>query len=171
MANDQADIAPRSGIPWQEFAERPPLSLPNSPRGHGGMRDFSLEVYFSRWEFTARHHLTASDSEGLSLAELLTFADAEDRRSWETVRLGYTDHRGALRLRQTIAAGYDDPTADDILCVAGAQEGIYAAMHALLGRDDHAIVVTPNYQSAETIPLGLSAVTGVALDPSAGWTL
>jgi aspartate/methionine/tyrosine aminotransferase len=171
MANDQADIAPRSGIPWQEFAERPPLSLPNSPRGHGGMRDFSLEVYFSRWEFTARHHLTASDSEGLSLAELLTFADAEDRRSWETVRLGYTDPRGALRLRQTIAAGYDDPTADDILCVAGAQEGIYAAMHALLGRDDHAIVVTPNYQSAETIPLGLSAVTGVALDPSAGWTL
>jgi hypothetical protein len=30
------------------------------------MRDFSLNLYFSRWEIAARHHLTASASEALS---------------------------------------------------------------------------------------------------------
>lgn len=44
-------------------------------------------------------------------------------------------------------------------------------MHALLDTGDHAIVVTPNYQSAETIPLSLCEVSGVALDPAQNWTL
>ena len=38
-------------------------------------------------------------------------------------------------------------------------------MQVLLGPDDHAVVVTPNYQAAETVPLSLCEVTGVALDP------
>jgi aspartate/methionine/tyrosine aminotransferase len=135
------------------------------------MRDFDLEVHFSRWESSVRHHLTASDSETLTVEALLGMADADDRRSWETLHFGYTDPRGAAALRATIAAEYGHATAETILCFAGAQEGIHAAMHALLGRADHAIVVTPNYQSAETIPLGLCAVTGVALDPFAKWTL
>ena len=58
-----------------------------------------------------------------------------------------------------------------MLCFAGAQEAIHTAMHALLGPDDHAVVVLPNYQSTETIPSGLCAVSGVALDPARGWTL
>jgi aspartate/methionine/tyrosine aminotransferase len=171
MAGDRAESALRTGVPWQEaVAGRSPFRS-NSPREPEGMRDFALEVYFSQWEFVARHHLTASDSETLTLGELLALADAEDRRGWETLRLGYADPRGGAGLRATIAAGYDGLTAEAILCTTGAQEGLYAAMHALLGRDDHAIVVTPNYQSAETIPVGLSAVTGVALDPTDKWSL
>jgi aspartate/methionine/tyrosine aminotransferase len=135
------------------------------------VRDLVLEIYFSRWRSAARHQLTSSDSETLSLAELLGTADAEDLRRWETLELGYTDPRGTLWLRETIAGGYESVTAESVLCFAGAQEGIYAAMHALLGADDHAVVVTPNYQSTETIPLALCAVTGVALDPARGWTL
>ena len=135
------------------------------------MRDLALEVYFSRWRSAARHDLTSSDSETLGLAELLEMADAEDLRRWETLQLGYTDPRGSLWLRETVADGYEAATAASVLCFAGAQEGIYAAMHALLGADDHAIVITPNYQSTETVPLGLCAVTGVALDPARGWSL
>jgi aspartate/methionine/tyrosine aminotransferase len=45
------------------------------------------------------------------------------------------------------------------------------ALHVLLDRDSHAIVVTPNYQSVETIPLSLCALTGVPLDPDRQWTL
>jgi aspartate/methionine/tyrosine aminotransferase len=143
-----------------------PASGKNRP-----MRDFALAVYFSRWDSTARHHLTASDCETLALADLLTMADDEDRQRWEALRLGYTDPRGADWLRQTIAAGYDRASADSVLCFAGAQEGIHVAMHALLDRNDHAIVVTPNYQSMETIPLGLCTVTGMALDSARGWAL
>ena len=44
-------------------------------------------------------------------------------------------------------------------------------MHAMPGRDDHAVVVTPGYQSLEAIPLRICAVSGVPLDPDAGWRL
>ena len=135
------------------------------------MREFSLEAYFSRWRSATRHHLTASDSETLSLSELLALADAEDRARWESLQLGYTDPRGSTWLRETIAEGYDKLAAESVLCFAGAQEGICATMQALLSVDDHAVVVTPNYQSAETIPMGICAVTGVGLDPGRGWAL
>src|SRR5271154_3920355 len=171
MADRRAALAAQIGMLRQGAAARQSPSPLESTFEGDRMRDFALEVYFSRWEFAARYHLTASDSEALTLPELLNLADAEDRRFWETLRFGYTDPRGAAWLRATIAAGYDRVTGDDVLCFAGAQEGIHAAMHALLGRDDHAIVVLPNYQSTETIPLGLCAVSGVALDPARGWTL
>jgi aspartate/methionine/tyrosine aminotransferase len=137
----------------------------------GPMRDFALETYFARWQSATRHHLTASESETLTLVELLALADAEDGRQWETLALGYSDPRGAEGLRQAIAAGYECASADTVRCFAGAQEAIHVAMRALLGAGDHAIVVVPNYQSTETIPLGLSAVTGVALDPLDRWSL
>lgn len=135
------------------------------------MRDFALEGYFARWQSAASHQLAASDSETLSLAELVNLADGEDRQRWETLQLGYTDPRGAPWLRETIIGGYETVAIDQVRCFAGAQEGIFAAMTALLGADEHAIVVTPNYQSAETVPSGICAVTGVALDPARGWSL
>jgi aspartate/methionine/tyrosine aminotransferase len=135
------------------------------------MRDFALEVYFSRWEHFARHQLAASDSETQTLSDLLAMADADERHEWETLRLGYTDPRGSSALRGAIADGYAHADAEEILCFSGAQEGIHTAMHALLHRDDHAIIVLPNYQSAETIPSGLCTVTGATLDPAEGWSL
>lgn len=88
-------------------------------------------------------------------------------RSW----LGYTETFGAPDLREAIAATYEKQQTGNILCFAGAEEGLFAAMQALLDRDSHAIVVTPNYQSAETVPLSLCAVTGIPLDPERGWRL
>jgi len=135
------------------------------------MRDFALEVYFSRWRSAARHHLTASESETMSFGELVSEADDEDRRRLETLPIGYTDPRGAAWLREAIADCYETVAAESVLCFAGAQEGLYAAMQALLSGDDHALVITPNYQSSETIPVGICAVTGVGLDSASGWSL
>lgn len=135
------------------------------------MRDLALEAYFARWQSAARHQLAASDSETLSLVELVAAAEEEDRRRWETLRLGYTDPRGSDWLRTTIAEGYETATAASIRCCTGAQEGIFTVTQALLGADNHAIVVTPNYQSAESIPAEICAVTGVSLDPADGWSL
>ena len=128
------------------------------------MREFALEAYFTRWQGRARHQLAASESETLSLAELVAVASDEDRRRWETLQLGYTEASGSFWLREAIAEGYNSATAESVLCFAGAQEGICAAMHALLDAGDHAVVVLPNYQSAETIPVGICAVTGVGLE-------
>ncbi|KAG9590353.1 hypothetical protein KCV01_g11885, partial [Aureobasidium melanogenum] len=133
--------------------------------------DFRLETYFSRWEFAARHHLTASDAQSMSLSELLALASPEDRHAFEHLHLGYTQTYGAPALRDAIAALYSSRDADDVLCFAGAEEGIYIAMRVLLEPGDHAIVVTPNYQSAETVPLAICEVSGVALDPNDHWSL
>jgi len=133
--------------------------------------DFALETYFSKWEFAARYHLTASDAQTISLAALLDLADADGRDRWESLQLGYTQTHGLPALREAIAATYDNVSADEILCFAGAEEALYLAMQVLLEPGDHAVVITPNYQAAETVPLSICEVTGVALRPDDSWTL
>jgi histidinol-phosphate/aromatic aminotransferase/cobyric acid decarboxylase-like protein len=115
--------------------------------------------------------MTASDAQTLTLGELLAMAGPEDRAAFEKLGLGYTETFGAPALRAAIAATYESVRPEHVLCFAGAEEAIYVAMRVLLGKDDHAVVVTPNYQAAETIPLGLCAVTGVPLDHERGWDL
>jgi aspartate/methionine/tyrosine aminotransferase len=135
------------------------------------MRDFALEVYFSKWEFAARYNLAGSDGENMTLAQLLALAAPEDRAAFDAVGLGYTETFGAPELRAEIARTYDSVKPEHLLCFAGAEEGIYTAMRVLLNSDDHVIVVTPNYQAAETVPLGICEVTGVALDIDRHWDL
>ncbi|MEV6866209.1 pyridoxal phosphate-dependent aminotransferase [Streptosporangium subroseum] len=133
--------------------------------------DFRLETYFSRWEFTARHHLTASDAQTMTLTGLLALADDQDRAAFENLSLGYTETYGDPALREAIAQSYERANAADVICFAGAEEALYLAMNVLLDAGDHAVVVTPNYQAAETVPLALCEVTGVALDPDRDWAL
>ena len=102
---------------------------------------------------------------------MLALASPEDRAGFEDMSLGYTQTFGAPDLRAAIASTYERRAADEILCFAGAEEGLYTAMQVLLGPGDHAIVVTPNYQAAETVPLSLCAVSGVPLEPDDNWSL
>lgn len=134
-------------------------------------RDFALEVYLAKWEFAAKHHLTASDAESMSLSSLLKFATPVDRAAWERLHLGYTQTQGSPALRAEIARTYERVTAEDVLCFAGAEEAIYATMQVLLTPADHAVAITPNYQAAETIPLSICEVTGVPLEADDNWSL
>jgi aspartate/methionine/tyrosine aminotransferase len=135
------------------------------------MRDFALEVHFSKWEFVAKYNLTGSDAENLTLGELLSLASPADQAAFQHVSLAYTETWGAPALRAEIAGTYETLDAKHVLCFAGAEEGIYTAMRVLLGPDDHAIVVTPNYQAAETVPLSVCDVSGVPLDAGRHWAL
>ncbi len=133
--------------------------------------DFRLETHFAKWEFSARYHMTASDAEAMSLRDLLAMATPEEREEYDSMWLGYTETFGAPDLRATIAQTYADQPADNILCFAGASEGIFAANNVILDADSHAIVVTPNYQSHESLPLAICEATGVPLDPNDNWSL
>ncbi|MGH3654353.1 aminotransferase class I/II-fold pyridoxal phosphate-dependent enzyme [Glutamicibacter sp.] len=133
--------------------------------------DFRLETYFSTWEFSARYHLAASDAQTFSVTELLDLADDDSRARWNELQLGYTETYGLPALREAIASTYEHVEPADIICFSGAEEGLYVAMQVLLGAGDHAVVITPNYQSAETIPLSLCEVSGVALNAENGWAL
>ena len=88
------------------------------------MRDFGLEVFFSEWEFSARHHMTASDVESMSMSDLLGMATPEDREAYEKLWLGYTETWGAPALRDEIARTFDTMSRENILCLAGAGEGL-----------------------------------------------
>lgn len=135
------------------------------------LADFRLESFFAEWEFKARYHLTASDAETMTLAALLEFAGDEDLERWNRLSLGYIETQGTPALRAAIARTYEKIDAEQILCFAGAEEGLYCALNALLQSGDHAIVTIPNYQSMESVPLSVCDVTGVPLRPENGWEL
>ena len=134
--------------------------------------EFRLESYFSRWEFAARHHLTASDAATLTVGELLALGDDHDRAAFEALPLGYTPTWGTPELRVAVASTYETLEPDDVLAFAGAEEALYWVLQLFAGPGDHVVVTVPNYQALESLPLAAGAqVTGVRLDPAAGWAL
>lgn len=132
---------------------------------------FALAAFLARWTACARQDLAASDSQTLPLSTLLRLAGADDLRRWQDVGLGYSDPRGAAFLRGAIASRYPGLGADDVLACAGAQEAVTCTLRALLGPDDHAVVVVPIYQPSELAVTGLCSASGVALDPERDWRL
>lgn len=134
--------------------------------------EFRLEAFFDEWEFTARHHLSASDAQTLTITELLEHASDADREAFAQLPLGYIETWGTPALRQAVAATYRHCEPEDVLCFAGAEEGLFWALRELAGPGDHAVVTVPNYQSTESVPLSSGVeVTGVLLDEHDGWRL
>lgn len=103
----------------------------------------SLESWFEKWEFKAKHLMCCSD------CETRTVRDIVGDRAGELLdlRLGYTEVRGADSLRRAIAKEYyTTMTKDDIVIFTGAEEAIYCAM-STLGKGDHVVCMVPAYQS------------------------
>lgn len=132
---------------------------------------YALGAFLARWTDAARHDLTASDSESLSLAALLDLADPDDLERWNGLVLGYAHPRGSPWLRAAIARRHDTLDPDDVVCCAGAQEAVACVARALLGPDDHAIVVLPIYPPSEEAVTTLCAATGVPLAHADDWQL
>jgi len=134
--------------------------------------EFKLERYFGQWEFRARHLLSPSDCESMSVAELLGLADDDGRRRWQALRLGYTESQGDPALREAIAVQYNTITADQVL-VAVPEEAIFVAMQALLAPGQHVITVHPAYQSlydvARSIGCEVSAWRIRPISDGTGW--
>jgi aspartate/methionine/tyrosine aminotransferase len=133
---------------------------------------FKLEEFWKKYEFETPYLLSASDAETWTVKELVALADPETRAMWENLSLGYTESPGLPLLRKEIAKLYSHLNQEDILTTAGAEEGIYCAMHALLEQGDHVIVIVPAYQSLETLPRIRGAdVTTLHLDIQKNWKL
>lgn len=134
---------------------------------------FKLEEYFNKYEFKAKYLLCSSDMQSQTLQELLDHADEESLDLWNNLSLGYTESPGLPLLREEIAREYPSLDAKNILCFAGAEEGIYCAMHTLLQAGDHAIVIEPCYQSLKDIAKTLDAVkvSSVMLKEQKNWDL
>ncbi len=118
------------------------------------IRDFKLEVYFGKYEFTAPYLLAQSDCEAMTVAELLAYEPGAEeilKGCW----LGYTEVTGSPELREMASRLYSDIKPDEILMHTGAQEAIYAYMNVLLEKGDHVISMFPAYQSLYEVALSL----------------
>jgi aspartate/methionine/tyrosine aminotransferase len=121
---------------------------------------FALERWFDRHEHDA----------DLMLAESGVRPLPASRFDTDPADLGYvipTD--GDPEFRGEVAARYGRD-ADEVTFTCGAQEANFLAIHALMDEGDHAVVVTPTYQSLYALPERIGSVTRVALDPPE-WSL
>ncbi len=114
---------------------------------------FKLEEYLARYEFSAKYLLCCSDAETFSMSDIVKMATADDLKLWDNLNLSYTESPGLPILRETIAKElYDGLNIDNIMMFAGAEDGIFCALHTLIESGDHVIVLTPCYQSLFEIP-------------------
>lgn len=134
---------------------------------------FKLEEYLGRYEFKAPYTLCCSDAESLNMSELLAMASPSQLEMWEKLRLGYTEVSGHPLLKESLTtAFFPGLTSQQILCTAGAEEGIFCSLFALCNPNDHVIVITPCYQSLMEIPrLKGCEVTGINLIEANQWKI
>lgn len=118
------------------------------------LKEFKLERYFGRYEFSTRYLLSSSDCESLRLDEVLAMASPPEREAWERLNLGYTESQGWSSLRTEIARMYAAVPAENVF-IAAPEEAIYIAMHALLQPGEEVIVLTPAYQSLYEVARGI----------------
>jgi len=128
-------------------------------------KTFQLERFFAQWEFSAPYLLCSSDCESLAIRDLEAL-DPVLRDRLSSLRLGYTETRGAPSLRAAVAAEYPGASPDEILVHAGAEEGILNLCLALLHSGDRVVVNYPCYQSLAEIPRSL----GCAVIPWEWWS-
>lgn len=134
--------------------------------------DFKLEEFWKKYEFTSPYLLCCSDAEAWTLQELLSMADADSRKLWESLVLNYTESPGHPILREEIARLYPSLKSHEILTFAGAEEGIYCTMRVLVEPGDHVIVIDPCYQSLATLPKSFGGeITAIQLSPENQWNL
>lgn len=130
---------------------------------------FRIEEYMGKHEFSARYLLSCSDAESVAIEEILSLEPgAHDAflKHW----CGYTESPGAPWLREVLATIYRTIHADQLVVVSAAEEAIFLFYHALLTPQDHAIVETPCYESALTVPKSTGAsVSEWRRKPENGW--
>jgi aspartate/methionine/tyrosine aminotransferase len=84
--------------------------------------------------------------------------------------LCYTDHRGKPGLRELIIAGHDNLRANDVLLTVGAASALFIIASSLLSKDDHLVVVRPNYATNIETPRAIGcSITYIDLEFEKGW--
>lgn len=110
------------------------------------IKNFAIERYFAKYEFTAKYLLSSSDCDGFSMDYVLNLASSEEKNAWNNLKLGYTETRGSEALRTVISSQYDQIGLENIV-VSSPGEANFSLMNVLLQRGDHVISMAPMYQS------------------------
>ncbi|MBB6271726.1 aspartate/methionine/tyrosine aminotransferase [Pedobacter cryoconitis] len=118
------------------------------------IKEFAVERYFAQYEFTAKYLLSSSDCDGYPMEFVLNLASAEEKERWNNLKLGYTETRGSLELREAIQQHYRTIELDEII-VSSPGEANFILMNVVLSKGDHVICMAPMYQSLYEIAKSL----------------
>jgi aspartate/methionine/tyrosine aminotransferase len=110
------------------------------------IKNFAVERYFAKYEFTAKYLLSSSDCDGFPMQYILDLASDQEIENWNKLRLGYTETRGRENLRNAIQKHYTNIGMEDIV-VCSPGEANFSLMNVLLKKGDHVVCMTPMYQS------------------------
>src|SRR5574344_680095 len=113
--------------------------------------DFKLERYFAIHEFSAKYLMSSSDCDGFSMSDVLGVADEAELELWNSLKLGYTESTGHPLLKDAILRHYNSFGVEKMdrqnVIVSSPGELSFSLMNTLLSPKDHAIVISPSYQS------------------------
>lgn len=158
---------------FQGDCQGPRLSI-NMPDRKGDtwmLPPFELENYLLRHEHKACLSFCSSGLESMPVSDLLALAGPDSLAIFDNTALDYSSPQGAEPLRQQIALQYERILPKDVCVFAGAAEGILCTLQGFLNDGDHAVVVTPCYQSLYSVPASRCEVTPVSLNADDGWQL
>jgi aspartate/methionine/tyrosine aminotransferase len=99
-----------------------------------------------------RYNLSESSVADQSLADLGLAIPTD-------VPLLYGEHRGRERLRALIASEGQGLSAADVLITTGAAGALFIIATALLSKDDHLVVIRPNYATNLETPRAIGCAT------------
>lgn len=136
------------------------------------IKDFKLESFFGKHEFSASHLLCCSDCESMSVEELLSFEPGA-KEQFLNCRLGYSESSGDPELLAEISKTYTNIDEQGVLEFAGAQEAIFIFLNTVLEKGDHMITMFPAYQSTYEIchAIGCEVSNWELCQGENGWTI
>ena len=79
------------------------------------IKDFAVERYFAKYEFTTQYLLSSSDCDGYAMQDVLDLASDKEQNSWNELTLGYTETIGSDPLRAAIQTHYQTIQMDEIV--------------------------------------------------------
>ncbi len=134
------------------------------------IKDFAVERYFAKYEFSAQYMLSSSDCDGYSMDYVLSVASADEKNLWESLKLGYTETVGSEFLRKAIKGHYKTIQMDEIV-VSSPGEANFILMNVLLNKGDNVICMSPMYQSLYQVSkdLGCSISFWKPHENTGGW--
>lgn len=129
------------------------ISSKDSKRQQQRMRDFAIERFYAKHEFSAPYQLSCSDCEPLKMSEALEIVKSNEKcnKLWNNLSLSYTETEGHPTLREKIAKTYNSVVNPEDILVVVPEEGIYCFMKTFLKPNDEVIVTWPAYQSLHEV--------------------
>ncbi len=123
------------------------------------IKPFGVEIWMNEFEATCEFNLAETCVESLTIAQLLALSGSSEAALSELLpmKMTYGAIEGSDRLRNAIAALYEDQARDNILVTHGAIGANSLVHQTLLSPGDRVISVVPCYQQHYSIPESIGA--------------